>query len=71
MSDKERLCGEGVGLDFDVCAGDLVDEAGLAHVGKPGDQDGAGVRVDRRKTAQMLPDLIFKKVTLYKLNVNL
>ena len=35
----------------------LVDEGRLADVGEPGDDDGPGVGVDGRQTAQMLTDL--------------
>ena len=57
MSNEQRLGGERVRLHLHVCPGDLVDEAGLAHVGEARDQDGAGVGVDRGQTGQVLADL--------------
>ncbi len=52
------LGGEGVGLDLDVSPGDLVDEAGLSHIGKPADEQGPGVGIDGRQTTQVLTDLV-------------
>ena len=54
VADKETFGGECVGLNLDVGAGYLVDEGRFADVGKSGDQNRPGVRVDRRKTRQML-----------------
>ena len=34
MTNVETLCGEGVGLDLNIRAGDLVNEAGLANIWK-------------------------------------
>ena len=64
MPHEQGLCCERVGLDLDIRPGDLVDEAGLAHVGEAGDQDGAGVGVDRGKTGEMLPHLGSEKSKL-------
>ena len=57
VADKERLGGEGVGLDLHVRPGHLVHEAGLPHVGKAADQEGARVGVDGGQTGEMLPHL--------------
>jgi hypothetical protein len=58
VAHKERLCGEGVRLDLDVCARDLVDEARLAHVREPGHKERSRVGVDRGQTREMLADLL-------------
>ena len=50
VANEERLGGEGVRLDFDVGARDLVDEGRFADVGKSRDQNRARVWVDRRQT---------------------
>lgn len=58
VADEERLGREGVGLDVDVGAGDLVDERRLADVGVAADEERAGGRVDLRETRHVLSDLL-------------
>ena len=50
--------GKCVRLNFDIGSGDFVDEAGLAHVGEAADEQGPGVGINGRQTAQMLTNLI-------------
>ena len=54
----QGLGGKGVGLNFDIGSGDLVDETGLANVGEAADEQGPGIGVDGWQTAQMLTNLI-------------
>ena len=54
----QRLGGEGVGLNFNIGSGDLVDEAGLADVWETADEQSPGIRVDGWQTTQMLTNLI-------------
>ena len=58
VSDVQRLGGEGVRLNLHVGPGDLVDEAGLADVGKAADEQRPGVGIDGGQTAQVLADLL-------------
>lgn len=58
MTDKQTLGSEGVGLDIHIGAGDASEEAGLSNVGVTADEQGPGVGVDGRKTAEMLADLV-------------
>mmetsp|Transcript_14775 Transcript_14775/g.32614 ORF Transcript_14775/g.32614 Transcript_14775/m.32614 type:complete len:267 (+) Transcript_14775:1428-2228(+) len=55
---EEGLGGEGVGLHVHVCAGHLVHERGLAHVGVAGQQQCAGVGVQGRQTRDVLAHLL-------------
>ena len=57
VTHKQRLCREGVRLHFHVGARDLVDEAGLADVGKAAYEDGTSVGIDGRQPGQVLPNL--------------
>ena len=58
VTNVETLGCESVGLDLDIGARDLLQERRLADVGEAGNNEGTGVGVDRRQTAQMLPDLL-------------
>lgn len=58
MADVKTLSCEGVGLDLDICARDVLQERRLANVGETRDDKCAGIGVDRGETAQMLPDLL-------------
>lgn len=58
VTDEEGLGGESVGLDVDVGPGDGTEETRLAHVRVSADEQGAGIGVDGRKTAEMLADLV-------------
>ena len=58
MTDVETLGCESVGLNLDICARDVLQERRLANVGETRDDECAGVGVNRRETAQMLPDLL-------------
>ena len=58
VPDKQRLCGEGVWLNLDVCTGHFVHEARLSHVGEATNNDGPRVGVDGRQTGEMLPHLL-------------
>jgi hypothetical protein len=58
VSDEERLGGEGVGLDVDVGASDLVDEGRLSDVGVTADKERTGGGVDGRETGHVLANLL-------------
>lgn len=58
VTDEEGLGGESIRLDIDVRTGDFVDEGGFADVRVAADEEGAGSRVDGRKTRNVLPDLL-------------
>lgn len=58
MTDEQALSGEGVGLNIDVCAGDIAQEAGLSDVGVSTNQESTSVGVDRGQTTQVLADLL-------------
>lgn len=58
VPDEEGFGGEGVGLDVDIGASDLVDEGGLADVGVTADKEGTGSRVDGGETRHVLADLL-------------
>jgi hypothetical protein len=58
VTNKQTLGGESVGLDIHIGAGDASEEAGLSNVGVTADEQGPGVGVDGRKTAEMLADLV-------------
>ena len=58
VTHKQRLGGEGVRLDFDVCPRDLVHEAGLPDVWEPAHEDGAGVGIDGGEPGEVLPHLL-------------
>jgi hypothetical protein len=55
---KHSVRRHNVRLNVDVCAGDLVDKARLADVGKTRNEQRARVWVDRRQTRQVLTDLL-------------
>jgi hypothetical protein len=57
VTDKERLGGEGVGLDLDISASELVHETTLSDVGVATEKERSGVGVDGRKTRKMLTHL--------------
>jgi hypothetical protein len=58
VTNVETLGGESIGLHFNICAGDGLQEGRFADVGETSDNQCACVGVDRRQTAQMLPDLL-------------
>lgn len=58
MTNIESLCGEGIGLDLHVGAGDFVHETRLAHVGIAAHDEGAGGGVDAGETSKMLAHLL-------------
>lgn len=58
VADEKTLGREGVGLDIDVGAGDLVDKRRLADVGVAADEEGTGGRVDGRETGHVLANLL-------------
>lgn len=57
MAHEERLGGERIGLDFDVCTGDFVDEGGFADVGVAADDECSGAGIYGGETGEMLADL--------------
>ena len=57
MPHKQRLCGERVGLDIDICASDFVDEGGFSDVGIAANEESAGIGVYGWETGYMLADL--------------
>jgi hypothetical protein len=64
MPNEERFGCECVWLDIDIGPRDVLEEAGLAHVGVSANDQCPGIGIDRGQTAQMLPDLleIYKRV---------
>lgn len=58
MSYIETLGSEGIRLDLDIGPGDGLEERRLANIGEARDDKCAGVGVDGRETAQMLPNLL-------------
>ena len=58
VTNEQGLGGESIGLDIDIGAGDVFQEAGLSDVGVTADQKSAGVGVDRGQTTQMLANLL-------------
>ena len=58
VTDEQTLCGESVGLNVDIGAGDVLEETRLSNVGVTADEECAGVGVDGGQTAQMLANLL-------------
>lgn len=58
VADEKTLGREGVGLNVDVGAGDLVDERRLSDVRVAADEEGTGGRVDGGETRHVLADLL-------------
>jgi hypothetical protein len=58
VTNVETLGCEGVGLDLDIRARDVLQKRGLANIGETRNDKCAGVGVDRGQTTQMLPDLL-------------
>jgi len=58
MSDEQTLRGESVRLNVDIGSGNTSQETGLSDIGITTDQEGSGIRIDRRETTQMLADLV-------------
>lgn len=58
VSHEKGLSGEGIWLDLHIGMRDIVDEAGLAHIGETAQQDGPGEGVDRGESAKMLSYLL-------------
>lgn len=57
MAHEQGLRGESVRLHIDIGSGDVAKEGGFAHIWVTTDKKCAGVRVDRRQSAQMLSNL--------------
>lgn len=57
VAHKQGFRGKGIRLNIDLGAGELVHEAGFAHVGVPANEQRAGVGVDSRETSHVLADL--------------
>jgi hypothetical protein len=58
VPNEERFGRERVWLDVDIGPGDVLEEAGLAHVGVSANDQCPGIGINRGQTAQMLPDLL-------------
>ena len=58
VTDEERLGGEGVRLDVDVRASNLVNEGRLADIGVAADEECTGGRIDIGETGNVLTDLL-------------
>lgn len=58
VTDEQTLCCEGVGLDINIGAGDVLEETRLSDVGVTADEESAGVGVDGGKTTQVLANLL-------------
>lgn len=58
VADEERLGGEGVGLDVDIGASDLVHEGGLSDVGVSANEESTGGGVDGGETGHVLANLL-------------
>ena len=56
VADEERFGREGIGLDVDVRARNLVEERRLADVRVSTDEKGAGGRIDGGETGNVFPD---------------
>jgi len=56
VSNEQVLGSESVGLNVNISIRDIVDKAGFTDIGEAGNDQGAGVGVDRRQSAQMLSD---------------
>mmetsp|Transcript_76981 Transcript_76981/g.124578 ORF Transcript_76981/g.124578 Transcript_76981/m.124578 type:complete len:257 (+) Transcript_76981:289-1059(+) len=58
VADKQRLCGESIGLHIHICLGHNVHEGGLAYVWVARQDQGPRRWIDRRQAPQVLPDLL-------------
>ena len=57
VTNKQRLCGEGVWLDVNVCSCDRLQEARFADVRVTTDQQRPSIRIDTWQSTKMLPNL--------------
>ena len=58
VTDEQTLGGESIGLYIDIGTGDAAQKAGFPDIGVTANQQGTGVGVNRRQTAQVLTDLL-------------